>query len=369
MFGSHPTALARAPGRINIIGEHIDYNGGGVLPMAIDRDCAAAAGVSPDGMWRVTTELDTDATFEFTPTDLRCAVDGSLHRNLPPGNWRRYAFGVLASLGNQCGWHSGQPAALQLAIASDVPVGAGLSSSAALEVSIARAVCQAWGVTPTPEQLGEACRRAEHEFVGVPCGIMDQLVCASARPGFALMIDCRRPVRTRHIPIPTDARFVVVNTGVRHALASGEYAARTRATLSAAHKMGAAWLCDVQEADLAQNAAMLTEEEARLARHCITEHARVLKSISAMEHKDLNELGRAMWESHASLRDNYRVSCPESDNAVETCRKAGALGARMTGGGFGGCTIALVADDAGVARLHEACKHFAGVFEVRSAGA
>ncbi len=350
-FGAPPDGVARAPGRINLIGEHIDYNGGLVLPMAIDRDCAVAFGRSGDFQWKILAPeagAGTVAAWGFDGSEATGWVRG-VRPSFASGDWRSYAAGVIACILREFQQPDGHPGgaplvpAMRLVVASDVPLGAGLSSSASLEVSMARALVHAGGGVWDAGRAARACRRAEHEFAGVPCGIMDQLVSAGARVGHAMLIDCQDPSRVRHIPLPTGAPVAVINTGVRHTLAGGEYAKRAASTAAAAAKLGTPWLCDAHEQDLVAAAEKLTDEERRYARHVVTEQARVRVAVAAMERDDLTSLGRAMNESHDSLRDDYRVSCPELDLVVKVARGVpGVLGARMTGGGFGGCAIVLV---------------------------
>lgn len=312
-----------------------------MLPMAIDRECAVAVGTAGDGTWRIASEQAGPEPWRPGGDVMTAAVEGT-RLTLPPGDWRRYVLGVIACLLRD---HSGpqRPAALLLSIASDVPLGAGLSSSAALEVAVARAVVAAWGLEWNPLRAAALCRTAEHEFAGVPCGVMDQIASAAGMEGHAIRIDCMEPVVVRPVRVPSDASLLMVNTRVKHALGATEYPLRAAATAQTARALGVRWLCSCSEADVLTRAGQLGEECSRLALHCVREQSRVLRAIDALERGDLILLGALMTESHASLRDDYRVSCAELDAAVEAaCAAPGVLGARMTGGGFGGCAIALV---------------------------
>lgn len=345
-FGRSPGAVARAPGRINLIGEHTDYNDGFVLPMAIDRDCVAAASFGGEARTIRIHSDDLGRTQSLQPSSV-------IHPELfwaqgpaRPEIWSAYVVGAAALAAAGAGmaaalFERATAEGLDIAVASDVPAGSGLSSSAALEVSSALAVLRLLDVELTADDLARACQRAEHEYVGVPCGIMDQLVSIRGERDGATLIDCRsREVEL--IPVPAGLGVVVVDTRVKHSLASGEYAKRRATCEAAARKLGAAALRDVTIGQV-RSAPDLTGDERACARHVVTENARTLAAAEAMKAGDGAALGRFMLESHASLRDDYRVSCDELDAAVEVASaQPGVLGSRMTGGGFGGCAIALV---------------------------
>jgi galactokinase len=234
-------------------------------------------------------------------------------------------------------------------VASSVPIGGGLSSSAAIEVAVATLLEQATGTTLEPREKALLCQRAEHEFAGVPCGIMDQFVSVMGRAGHALLIDCRSREATA-VPMPSVKRIeiVVINSGVRHALAGGEYAARRMTCESAAQVLGVASLRDADMGLLESARERLSDAEFRRARHVVTENARTLDAAEALKSGDLPAIGRLMRESHESLRADFEVSCAELDTLVRAASEAsGVVGVRMTGGGFGGCVVALVATDAG----------------------
>lgn len=250
-----------------------------------------------------------------------------------------YVAGVVA------GYEARRPLpAFDLALATSVPIGAGLSSSASLEVAVATLIESMTSTALDPLDKARLCQRAEHEWAGVPCGIMDQLVSVLGREGHALLIDCRS-LDVTHVPMPPDAAVVVADTGVRHELAAGEYAKRRAACASAAAKLGLASLRDASPG-MADD-PRLGDEERRCVRHVTTENGRVIAAVEAMRKGDLPRLGRLMNESHESLRRDYRVSCAELDALVEAARGVeGVFGARMTGGGFGGCAIAWCRHDA-----------------------
>lgn len=382
VFGREPRWHASAPGRVNLIGEHIDYNGGHVLPIAIDRRFHAVAAAGGEaGMIRVVAADVGERWTVSAASDLRRAVGG-----FGKGSWQRYVGGVLALFSESAG--ESVPA-IDIALASDVPFGSGLSSSAALCVSLA-ALLEAVTEKPfDPLEKARLCQRVEHEFAGVPCGLMDPAVSSLAKAGHALLLDCSRTVpltrprvsafvgtstatdlktgpwhgQLRHIPFPppTEAVLLVVNTKVRHSLADGEYAKRRAACESAARKLGVSELCRAKIESLA--GAGLTDEEHRCATHAINEEHRTLAAAEALERGDLAHFGRLMNESHASLRDLYGVSCSELDTvAAAAQRSPGVFGGRMTGGGFGGCAIALVKPEAIDAVQQTLTCAFAGAF-------
>jgi len=331
-------ATARAPGRVNLIGEHTDYNDGFVLPIAVDFTTVVTAAARDDQIVRAYTE-NLDATAEF---DLR--APGAAPRR----GWDAYVEGVFAALRE-----AGVPVGgAELRISSDVPLGAGLSSSAALEIATALAATRAHGLDVPRETIVRCGRRAEHRFVGTRSGIMDQYVVAFARAEHALLLDCRS-LAPRFVPLRTgDARFFVCDSGVRHALADSAYNAR-RAECAAAVALVAreapavSALRDVTPEMLA--AIALPEPLAARAAHVVSENARTLAAADALAAGDLPSFGALMAQSHVSLRDRYAVSIPELDELVEAALAAGALGARMTGGGFGGSVVALVPGDASAA--------------------
>jgi galactokinase len=318
--------------------------------MAIDRVCVAVGGPASDPERSRVLAVDLhrsrvlDAQGRITPA--AGATDDD-PRTVKKGTWPSYVAGVLAGFARHASARGVAPPSLDIAIATSVPLGSGLSSSASLEVAVATLLEVASGTKLDPVQKALLCQRAEHEFAGVPCGIMDQYVSVMGREGHALLIDCRSQEATPiPLPDPSAAVIVVMNTGVHHALASGEYAKRRAACAAAAAALGVPELRDATPDLLASRAAALTDEEARCARHVIGEIGRTREAAEALRGGDLGRVGRLMNASHDSLRDGYRVSCPELDTLVDSARAVpGVHGARMTGGGLGGCAVALCPPD------------------------
>ncbi len=331
--GRAPEGIWAAPGRVNLIGEHTDYNDGFVLPVAIDRQVVAAAARRPDGRLRLWSLQQPDAV-ELALADLG------------PGQvrgWAAYPAGVAWVLAKQ-----GVPVAgVDLVVGSDVPEGSGLSSSAALECAAALALAELHDARLEPAALALAAQRAEVEVVGVPCGVMDQMAAMLGRAGHALFLDTRS-LAVEQIPFaPEQAglRLVVLDTRAPRRLAEGAYAERRAACEAAARTLGVAALRDVTPAQVQAAADRLGQPGYRRARHVVSENARVLEATELLRTGALAEFGLLLNASHASLRDDFEVSSPELDTAVEAALAAGAVGARMTGAGFGGCAIALVPAD------------------------
>jgi galactokinase len=337
LYGTEPR-LFRAPGRVNLIGEHTDYNDGFVLPMAIERATLVAAAARTDRRVRVhSLSLKESAEFDLDQP-------GPTRR----GIWLDYVEGVAQSLMGR----GAQLRGADLAIDSDVPVGAGLSSSAALEVSVGLALLSVSGVEMDRVSLALAGQRAEHVYVGTMCGIMDQFVAALGEEGHALLIDCRALTAT---PLPLDTSSMVVaicDTNVNHALASSEYNTRRAecergVSILSEFLPGIRALRDVSVRDFEKYEERLPEPIRRRCRHVVTEDARTLAAAEALRAGELARMGLLMVLSHESLRDDYEVSCRELDIMVEIALKLeGVAGARMTGGGFGGSTVNLVRRDA-----------------------
>lgn len=321
----------RAPGRINLIGEHTDYNGGLVMPIAIDRETRVS--VTPLATQTIRVESrNLQQQFEF-------GVDAP---GPPRGDWTDYIRGVAVMLTRRGISLRGA----ELLVESDVPLGAGLSSSASLEVAIAHALLANSATSLPPHELALICQQAENEFVGVRCGIMDQYAACCARAGTALMLDCAS-IRSRYVCWPSALSLVICNTMVKHELAASAYNQRRAECEAAARLLGVTSLSELTLTDLHARSAGLPEPLIRRARHVVTENVRVTAVAAALENNDLVALGPLLAASHASLRDDYKVSCPELDLMVELAQhQPGLLGARMTGGGFGGCTINLVERDA-----------------------
>ena len=335
-FSAEPR-LYRAPGRVNLIGEHTDYNDGFVLPAALELRTWVAAAARPDRRLRIRS-LRFGATLEFDLDDPAPA---------PRRDWSDYVRGVAVML--QKAGH--RLTGTDLLIDSDVPIGAGLSSSAALEVSTGYALLDLAGVAVDRTELALCCQRAENEFVGMRCGVMDQFISCYGAAGHALLLDCRS-LAFRLVPIAPSVRLVICNSMVRHELAAGEYNLRRAecergvALLKSALPAIRA-LRDVSAAELTAHAALLPELTLRRCRHVITEDERVERAGAALDAGRVEEFGRLMNASHVSMRDDYEISCRELDILVELAwRVEGALGSRMTGGGFGGCTVSMVRADA-----------------------
>ncbi|MCA1620553.1 MAG: galactokinase [Acidobacteria bacterium] len=332
-----PARLFRAPGRVNLIGEHTDYNGGFVLPMAIDRETVVAAAPRADRTVRVRS-LNRGEELAF-----------DLDRPGEPrrGLWLDYVEGVARALESR-GVRLG---GADLLLLSDVPAGAGLSSSAALEVSAGLALASVSGRRVDPVELALAGQQAEHAYVGTLSGVMDQFVAALGREGHALLIDCRA-LAAEAIPLDT-TNFVVAiaDTHVRHELSASEYNRRRAeceegVRLLSEHLPGVRELRDVSVEEFERFAACLPGTVRRRCRHVVGENARTLAAAAALRRGDLEEVGRLMRRSHESLRDDYEVSCAELDLLAETAWGVrGVLGSRMTGGGFGGSTVSLVPRD------------------------
>ena len=326
------TRTYRAPGRVNLIGEHTDYNDGFVMPIAIDRYTTVKA--APRGDRRL---IVTSATVSSTAhLDLDALGGGSI-------GWGDYVRGVAAVL--QRGGHALTGA--DLTIDSDVPAGAGLSSSASLEVSVGYALLDLARIPIDRTALALACQQAEHEFAGTRCGIMDQFVVCHGRAGHAVLLDTRT-LETAWLPLPESVQVIVCNTMTRHSLASDGYNER-RADCEAGVRALAVRLPriralrDVSFADLDANRDVLPDRIYRRCRHVVTENARTLSAADALRDGDVDRLGVLMGASHASLRSDYDVSTRELDVMVEAAmEEEGTIGARMTGGGFGGCTVNLV---------------------------
>jgi galactokinase len=334
-YGTQPR-IFRAPGRVNLIGEHTDYNDGFVMPAAIGFSTWVAASKREDRIIRTHSE-QFDETVELSLD----ALSGP-----PRKHWSDFIRGVAAVL--QANGYKLNGA--NLLIQGQVPVGAGLSSSASLEVATALALLSSSHSDYAPLDLTKICQRAEHEYVGTRCGIMDQFVAVFGRAGHALLLDCRS-LNYEVLPISNDIRLLICNSMVKHELAAGEYNRRradceTGVRLMRERLPNIAALRDVLLDELEGNRNALPDVVYRRCRHVISENQRVLAAAESLKSGDLQQFGRLMYESHRSLRDDYEVSCRELDLLVEIASACdGVYGARMTGGGFGGCTIALVRAD------------------------
>ncbi len=325
--------IYRAPGRVNLIGEHTDYNDGFVLPAAIEFYCWVAAAARKDGKVAIYSE-------NFNET-----VEASLNSLTPLGknHWSNYPLAVAWVMPQ-----AGKPlTGANLYIAGEVPLGAGLSSSAAIEVAVGLALVSVSGLAVDRAELAQLCQKAENEFVGARVGIMDQFVSCHGRASHALMLDCRS-LEYELVKLPANVQLVMCNTMVKHELASGEYNARRAECEEGVRNLRTAFpevraLRDVTLAQLEAHRQKLTPKVFARCRHVITENERVKSAVKTLHRGDSKALGALLQDSHRSLRDDYEVSCKELDLMVEIAMaQPGLIGARMTGGGFGGCTVNLV---------------------------
>jgi galactokinase len=335
LYGAQPL-LVQAPGRVNLIGEHTDYNEGFVFPAAIAFQTRIAIAKRSDRRLVVPSENYSE----------RIELDLDRLSDSRRGHWSDYLVGVVRLLEDRLG---GLPGA-DLLIHGNVPQGAGLSSSASFEVAVCKAFLEVSEKTLAGVTIARLCQEAENEFVGARCGIMDQFVSVHGKKNHALRLDCRT-LEYRLLPVPPDVRLVICNTQVRHHLAGGEYNQRraeceTAARYFAERLPGVKSLRDVTTEDFNKFGEGLTESVRKRCRHILSENLRVLKAAEALQLQDLTLFGRLMASSHASLRDDFEVSCEELDLMVRLAeQEKGVYGARMTGGGFGGCTINLVQDN------------------------
>lgn len=339
-----PALIVRAPGRVNLIGEHTDYNDGYVLPMAIDRATWIALRPRPDRHVRIYS-MDLEVAVEFSLDEVRGGRSAASPLQQTQ-SWAEYSRGVAWALQEDgltlAGWEG--------VLSGDVPIGAGLSSSAALELATARAFASVSGITWDGNAMAKAAQRSENQWVGISTGIMDQMISARGRVGHALLIDCRS-LDIQPIPLPRDTAVVVLDTATRRGLVDSAYNERRTQCEAAAHffaqlQPGITALRDVDLDLFNAHANELDEVTRKRARHVITEDERTLQTVKAMEANDANRVGELMCASHASLRDDFEVSSDALNKIVDCAmEEVGCYGARMTGGGFGGCAVALVQDD------------------------
>ena len=340
-YGRAPRWIAAAPGRVNVIGEHTDYNDGFVLPMAIERYAIMAADLPLPGSVSAQSKITIfDTHFNETAT-----IDISAPVTKGTPKWSNYIRGVL------CGFQQRgvKIPALDVAFMSTVPLGGGLSSSAALEVCTATLIEAATGKAIDPIEKALLAQKAEHDFAGVPCGIMDQFISALGREGHLLLLDCRTR-KTELVPMSDPyVALIVINTNVKHELSGGEYAERRAQCEEAAKNIGVKSLRDVTADQLEKAKGKMSEVVYRRARHVIGEIERTVHAAEGIRASNWPSVGNLMYASHAALRDDYEVSCAELDAVVEIAEdigyKGGVYGCRMTGGGFGGCCVALVKAD------------------------
>ena len=350
-FGSAPEVVVRAPGRVNLIGEHTDYNDGFVLPMAIDRAVWIALRATGDGQVRV-HGVDVDESGEFSL--------GAVRDTGPPApgtvlqGWLEYLKGMAWALMDAgyelSGWEG--------AVVGDVPMAAGLSSSAALELATACAFAQAGDLPWDPVAMALLGQRAENRWVGVNCGIMDQMISACGRADHALLLDCRTLVG-RHVPLPQGTSVIILDTSTRRGLVDSAYNERRSQCESVAAHFGVEALRDVTSAELARRAGELDDLALRRARHVITENERTVEAADVLAAGNAERMGELMDASHTSLRDDFEVSSEALDVMVACARQsAGCHGARMTGAGFGGCAVALAETSAAAQLARSATKEY-----------
>lgn len=326
-FGHEPAGVWSAPGRANLIGEHTDYNNGFVLPFGIDRRTYVALAPRADMLCRVSSSFSE----QLVEIELGEAMPADL-------DWALYPLGVAWVMREH------QKSGFDVFIDSDVPIGAGLSSSAAVECAMALALNDVWGAGKSPIEIALIGQKAENEVVGAPTGIMDQTASMLARSDGAVLIDCKT-LETTQIGLGLDERDLVVaviDTRVSHRHSDGGYRSRREACELGARTMGVESLRELEIADLERAKQTLDDLTFRRVRHIVTENQRVLQTVSALADSRLDELGELLLASHASMRDDFEISIPELDLAVSTAMQAGAIGSRMTGGGFGGAAIAII---------------------------
>ncbi|QDT00017.1 galactokinase [Adhaeretor mobilis] len=334
-FDVPPEWIVAAPGRVNLIGEHTDYNAGFVFPLAIERYVVIAGG---------RPKQQGSKLVKVHSTLLNETVDFSLDDLKPEEvTWTSYIRGAFAG----CLERGMEPGGLNLAVDSKVPLGGGLSSSAALEVATATMIEAVTGKKLDPVDKARLCQKAEHDYAGVPCGIMDQFSSSLGEAGKLLLIDCRTETAEMVSLDDLNVAVLIINTNVKHELTGGEYAERRSQCEAAAKELGVKALRDITLEKLEAYADKLEPVLFRRARHVVSENERVLKAAEALRAGDWEDVGELMYASHNSLRDDYKVSCPELDVLVNEAHRVGTeggvIGSRMTGGGFGGCTVTLVA--------------------------
>jgi galactokinase len=344
-FGDAPVGTWSSPGRVNLIGEHTDYNDGFVLPFAIQHRTHVALAPRTDGVFRVRVASTFDDATAEVALDALDVVFPDQRDDIV--EWARYPLGVAWALLAASGTDPADVSGVDLAFASDVPVGAGLSSSAAIEGATAVALADTWGLELDRVALAKVGRRAENEAVGAPTGIMDQMASLLGRPDAAIFLDCRS-LQAEVVDLgfaEAGLELVVIDTNVKHSHATGGYRERRAACERGAAALGVPALRDVSVDDLPRLAELVDDVTFRRARHIVTENQRVLDTVRTLREQGPTAIGDLLVASHASMRDDFEISVPELDTAVEAALSAGALGARMTGGGFGGAAIALVAHD------------------------
>jgi len=338
-FGYEPTGVWSAPGRANLIGEHTDYNEGFVFPFGIDRRTYASIALWSDRLCRVASDID-GKSYQFElgqkPVDL---------------DWALYPLGVAWAMAEYA------TSGFDCFITSDVPVGAGLSSSAAIECAVAIGLNELWNAGRTRQELALIGQKAENQVVGAPTGMMDQTASMLAQPDAAVLLDCQS-LQATSVPLGLSEKgllVAIIDTQVAHRHSDGGYRVRRESCERGASEMGVSSLRGLSEADLPAAQLKLNEVDFRRVRHIVTENQRVLDSVEALAEGDLAKLGELMLASHASMRDDFEISIEELDLAVEVAMRTGAVGSRMTGGGFGGAAIAIIKKDL-LGQLEQNCK-------------
>ncbi|MEM0968718.1 MAG: galactokinase [Verrucomicrobiota bacterium] len=356
VFGSRPTLRVDAPGRVNLIGEHVDYLGGQVVPAAIDLRVTMLARRSEavGREARIWTELTGDAVTRLPLTDLERRKD-------PKESWMNYILGVLAGYAAR---EVNLPGC-EVAIFSSLPTGAGLSSSAALEMATALLVESFADVALSVVERALICQEAEHRYAGVPCGIMDQFAVGAGRQGHVLLMDCQA-LKVEPIPLPAGVAMVISDTGVKHALADGEYGKRRSECEAALARLNKASWRDVSSAEVEHKRGELGDRLSRRSRHVVSEMTRVDEFVDELRAGRSEGLAELMRSGHESLRADFEVSCPELDALVDAAYQFGPdhglIGSRMTGGGFGGSTISLVRESIASALIDHLCSRFEEAF-------
>ncbi|WP_426188050.1 galactokinase [Microbacterium sp. TWP3-1-2b2] len=354
LTGRAPDGIWSAPGRVNLIGEHTDYNDGFVLPFAIPHRTYAAAGMRDDGRIRVVSTFAGDQPVEVALDELATLFPTPTGEEPAVAEWAAYPLGVAWALqlatpstGSGTTRSGTQFKGVDIAIASEVPVGAGLSSSAAIEGATASALNDLWDTALDRTALARIGRRAENEAVGAPTGIMDQMASMLGEPDAAIFLDCRTlDANLVQVGIAeAGLAILIMDTRVQHSHATGGYRERREACERGAAIMGVPALRDVSVADLGRAEKLMDDVTFRRVRHIVTENQRVLDTVTTLRERGARAIGDLLVASHASMRDDFEISVPELDTAVDAALAAGAIGARMTGGGFGGAAIALIERD------------------------
>lgn len=366
VYGVEPVGIIASPGRVNLIGEHTDYNEGFVLPLAIDRHTVLGLTPRTDRIVRLWSRSFADGIDDVVEFDIDAIGDGGSNGGRAPGDYARGVAHVLARYGEELGVHGATLHGCDMSVVSNLPIGASLSSSASFELAVMMAfVSSTPGARFLPLVAARLGQLVENRWIGLQSGIMDQMVCASAKEGFALLVDCR-DLATGNVVIPAGVSVVVLDTGKRRELAGSEYNVRRAQCVQAARAFGVNALRDATVAMLAEHKETLADVVYRRARHVIGENARTTAAAAALKNGDLAKVGELMRASHASLRDDYEVSVRELDLMADVANAHPfVIGARMTGGGFGGCAVALV-DSSRPGQLEAFCRDVEAGYRAQS---